>query len=336
MKTKINKLQLALYDILSSVDVSKLDASNERDVYCAMRDLLINLEACEFEENTTASLVIGDVNLNEDEWYRSDYQPDDIAENFSYYIHKDDHSFGDIGYMRSSDGTFTKLKIVHIISLSENKAAYQLLSDDVDVLFKGEKMFEADTSAEFYTADDMFIVWFKIVDDSHNRKISIDIGDNMYTITEGDEIVRGRMPNRISNDVPAQIMIAFANYLGYEPGNLLMFDDNSIFNSDNVSDDEVTNSDDVSNDEDNNTEDYLKQTDDELIDIWIKALLKDTGAESTTALTRHDLEEEIKEVEGTIRNECLVALTTNNSTNIATLIMYLNTLKQMLDNIKED
>ena len=64
------------------------------------------------------------------------------------------------------------------------------------------------------------------VDDT-SRDITIHIDNNTYTITEGTNIEIGYFDDK-PKDQNAQIMIAMANYLGYEAAYLLNFDDDTF------------------------------------------------------------------------------------------------------------
>lgn len=64
------------------------------------------------------------------------------------------------------------------------------------------------------------------VDDT-SREITINICNNKYTITDGKTSEEGFFEDK-PKDQDAQIMIAMANFLGYEAANLLNFDDDTF------------------------------------------------------------------------------------------------------------
>lgn len=55
------------------------------------------------------------------------------------------------------------MKIEHIIKRSDNVKFYDSLIENDNVLLDGESEFDADTSAEFITDTDCYLVWFNTV-----------------------------------------------------------------------------------------------------------------------------------------------------------------------------
>lgn len=78
-------------------------------------------------------------------------------------------------------------------------------------------------------------------------------------------------------------------------------------------------------------EDFLP--DEELIQVWLKALLKKAGKSTLDNLTAEEIREEIEEVDGTISNERLWALADAiHWENIAHLQAYRKELECLLNN----
>lgn len=91
-------------------------------------------------------------------WAVSEYN-EDTEEQLDYYFNERMRNPGDTAYMYSHrDKTYTKLEIIHVISRSNNIEDYDSL--DKDVLLDGEDEYKADTSAEFITDNDCYLVWF--------------------------------------------------------------------------------------------------------------------------------------------------------------------------------
>ena len=79
-----------------------------------------------------------------------------------YYIDERRCDVGDIAYLYyHDDETLTKMEIIHIIARSDNMELYDSL--DEDILCDRETEYNADTSAEFITDNDCYLVWFKYV-----------------------------------------------------------------------------------------------------------------------------------------------------------------------------
>ena len=91
-------------------------------------------------------------------WAVSEYN-EDTEEQLDYYFNERICNPGDTAYVYShSDKIYTKLEIIHVISRSDNIEYYDNLSEDV--LVDGEDKYKADTSAEFITDNDCYLVWF--------------------------------------------------------------------------------------------------------------------------------------------------------------------------------
>ena len=55
------------------------------------------------------------------------------------------------------------MKIIHVIKRSNNFNEYDKLLENDDVLLDGEDDYDADTSAEFITDNDCYLIWFKYI-----------------------------------------------------------------------------------------------------------------------------------------------------------------------------
>lgn len=61
------------------------------------------------------------------------------------------------------DNQLNELKIVKLVSRTDDIEVYDKLVENEDVLLEGESKYNADTSAEFITDNDCYLVWFKYV-----------------------------------------------------------------------------------------------------------------------------------------------------------------------------
>lgn len=87
---------------------------------------------------------------------------EDTEDQLDYYIEEDKCNVGDIAYLYNhADKELTKMEITHIIARSDDMELYDSL--DEDILCDRETEYNADTSAEFITDDDCYLVWFKYV-----------------------------------------------------------------------------------------------------------------------------------------------------------------------------
>lgn len=89
---------------------------------------------------------------------------DNTNEQLDYYMNLRKNDIGDKAYVYSyEDKELRELKIINIIVWSDSPKYYDKLLENDDVLIKGEEDFGADTSAEFITDYDCYLVWFKYV-----------------------------------------------------------------------------------------------------------------------------------------------------------------------------
>ena len=87
---------------------------------------------------------------------------EDTNDQLDYYINERKCNEGDAAYLYShAEDKIKKMQIVKIISRSDNIEYYDNL--DEDVLLDGEDEYNADTSAEFITDNDCYLVWFRYV-----------------------------------------------------------------------------------------------------------------------------------------------------------------------------
>lgn len=95
-------------------------------------------------------------------WTLSEYN-EDTEDQLDYYINERKCDVGDKAYLFShADDELTEMEIVYIICRSDDTFVYDKLLE-TEVLLDGEDEFEADTSAEFITDNDCYLVWFKYV-----------------------------------------------------------------------------------------------------------------------------------------------------------------------------
>lgn len=150
--------------------------------------------------------------------------------------------------------------------------------------------------------------------------ITITFEDNIVTVTDGRQTSRNNF-NKITYE-PKQALIALAEFYGYEPAELLCFDEG------------------FEDDDDNDfLQDLLDEaTAEETINIWLDMLLESTGKSNVDELTAEEIRAEIEEVEGTIQNEEITLGLPNSfaEENIKTLVKYLSTLTTILMNKEEE
>lgn len=92
-------------------------------------------------------------------WDLSEYN-EDTGDQLDYYINERKCGVGDKAYLYShADDKIVEMEIVKIIARSSDPDYYDNLSEDV--LLDGEDEYDADTSAEFITDNDCYLVWFK-------------------------------------------------------------------------------------------------------------------------------------------------------------------------------
>lgn len=94
-------------------------------------------------------------------WLLSEYN-ENTNEQLDYYLNPDKCNVGDAAYLYShEDQETTELEILKIVSRSEDPHMYDKLLEHEDILLDGEALYEADTSAEFISDNNSYLVWFK-------------------------------------------------------------------------------------------------------------------------------------------------------------------------------
>lgn len=141
------------------------------------------------------------------EWELSSYN-EDTSEQLDYYMNTSKNNIGDVAYLYlHEDFELRELEIVNIIVRSDNPKYYDELLENDDVLINGEDNYDADTSAEFITDYDCYLVWFR-VSKKHNWIIAscnTDVdGINVYrfrgTIHETKEKILSMIKEDVEND----------------------------------------------------------------------------------------------------------------------------------------
>lgn len=96
-------------------------------------------------------------------WFLSDYNID-TDEQMDYYINERKCKVGDKAYLYDhTENELIEMEIIHIIRWTDDPNYYDKLLENEDVLLEGEDEYEADTSAEFITDNDSYLVWFNYV-----------------------------------------------------------------------------------------------------------------------------------------------------------------------------
>lgn len=91
-------------------------------------------------------------------WALSEYN-ERTKEQLDYYINERKCDVGDKAYLYSHENEkLTEMEILKIIARSDDMIYYDSL--DEDILIAGEEKYNADTSAEFITDNDCYLVWF--------------------------------------------------------------------------------------------------------------------------------------------------------------------------------
>ena len=94
-------------------------------------------------------------------WLLSEYN-EDTGDQLDYYVNEKECNIGNKAYLYShAEDEITEMEIIKTIFRSDNIEYYDSL--DEDVLLDGEDKYSADTSAEFITDNDCYLVWFKYV-----------------------------------------------------------------------------------------------------------------------------------------------------------------------------
>lgn len=101
-------------------------------------------------------------------WDLSAYQ-EGTEDEVNYYFKERKCNIGDKGYLYSfANNELLEMEIIHIIRRSDNPDYYDKLIENEDVLLEGEDKYEADTSAEFITDNDCYLVWFNYIEGENN------------------------------------------------------------------------------------------------------------------------------------------------------------------------
>ncbi len=95
-------------------------------------------------------------------------------EQMDYYINENSCKKGDAAYLYLHEkNKIQKMEIVKIISRSCDPYVYDKLLENEDILLDGEDKYNADTSAEFITDNDCYLVWFKYVTAIERKKMQV-------------------------------------------------------------------------------------------------------------------------------------------------------------------
>lgn len=95
------------------------------------------------------------------DWAVSSYN-EDTKEQIDYYIDESKCNVGDKAYMyRHEDDELSRLEILRIVSRRNAPDLYDAMIKNNDMLIAGELAWNADTSAEFITDTDCYLMWFK-------------------------------------------------------------------------------------------------------------------------------------------------------------------------------
>lgn len=95
------------------------------------------------------------------DWTLSEYN-EGTEDQLDYYINTDACKEGDKAYQYShADKILSEMVIKHIVRRSDDMTVYDKM--DADVLLEGKDHHNADTSAEFITDNDCYLVWFAYV-----------------------------------------------------------------------------------------------------------------------------------------------------------------------------
>lgn len=94
-------------------------------------------------------------------WEISEYN-ENTENQLDYYINERKCEAGDLAYLYSHEtNEWTEMEIVRTTRRSDNPGHYDDLPEDV--LLNGESEYNADTSAEFITDNDCYLVWFRYI-----------------------------------------------------------------------------------------------------------------------------------------------------------------------------
>ena len=101
--------------------------------------------------------------INNPNWIVSEYN-EGTDEQLDYFINERQCNPGDTAYIYShEDKQLDELKIVKLISRTDDMEMYDKFVENKDVLLDGEGEYNADASAEFITDNECYLVWFKYV-----------------------------------------------------------------------------------------------------------------------------------------------------------------------------
>ena len=164
--------------------------------------------------------------------------------------------------------------------------------------------------------------------------INITFDNNVVTVTDGRHTSTSNF-NKLTYE-PRQALIALAEFFGYEPANVLCFDEDCDVDESSVDVDEYD-TDDESDDNDFLSELAQEAADEETIGIWLDILLDTTGKTDVSELTAEEIREEIEDTKGTIANEAITLGLPGSfaEENIRILNSYLKVLTEMLNNKEE-
>lgn len=96
-------------------------------------------------------------------WTLSSYD-EGTEHQLDYYINGQARNVGDKAFLYyHEDKLLVEMQIVHIISRTNDIEAYDKLVEDENILCDRESEYGADTSAEFITDNNCYLVWFRDV-----------------------------------------------------------------------------------------------------------------------------------------------------------------------------
>lgn len=141
-----------------------------KDNYMKNNPVFINKEVEELMKNTLTELITFSIKREVNavmtleelkDWTLSEYN-ERTKEQLDYYINERKCDVGDKAYLYSHENEkLTEMEIVYIIARSDDLNYYDSL--DEASLIIGEEKYNADTSAEFITDNDCYLVWFRYV-----------------------------------------------------------------------------------------------------------------------------------------------------------------------------
>lgn len=94
-------------------------------------------------------------------WALSEYN-EGTEEQLDYYINERECDVEDKAYLYvHAEDKLVEMEIIKTIARSDDAEYYDSMNEDV--LLDGENKYKADTSAEFITDNDCYLVWFKYI-----------------------------------------------------------------------------------------------------------------------------------------------------------------------------